>query len=237
MSYWKSFVDGLASHPKPERVDPIRLVCFDLDGVLTQQDSSWVAVHDHFGVSNEECLGQFLRGEIDETQFIRKDVELWHAKHQDFGLPHLEQILSQRITTTAGAQETIRELRARDVHTCIVSGGIETAALTVARRLGIEHVSANRLLADDRGRLTGESVIGTPLRDKTTPVQRFARRLGVPLGQVASVGNSSPDIMMFRTSGLGIAFRPTDTFVQEAADVVLPGRDLREILGPIFGQP
>ncbi|HEX2065545.1 MAG TPA: hypothetical protein VHI93_01910 [Candidatus Thermoplasmatota archaeon] len=42
--------------------DPVRLVCFDMDGVLIDVGSSWVMVHRHFGVQNEASLHAYLRG-------------------------------------------------------------------------------------------------------------------------------------------------------------------------------
>ena len=77
--------------------------------------------------------------------------------------------------------------------------------------------------------------VDTPLGRKDVPLRRFAAEAGVPLGQVASVGNSSPDISMFRASGLGIAFRPTDEHVRAWADVVLAGASLVEVVGPVLG--
>jgi hypothetical protein len=76
---WARFVSKLERPAKPRRSGPIRLVCFDLDGVLIEAKSSWVAVHDAFDVKNEGSLRLFLHGEISEEEFIRRDVALWKA--------------------------------------------------------------------------------------------------------------------------------------------------------------
>jgi phosphoserine phosphatase len=230
---WEAFVRALPRRVKPQREDPIRLVCFDLDGVLLDQPSSWVEVHRHFGLDNEASLHAFLRGEIDEEEFIRRDIALWMKAHRGVTLADIDRILAKSMTLTKGAKTTVRELHRAGVECAIVSSGIEAAAQRAARELGIRLVSANRLNADARGRLTGEGTVLTPLRDKAVPLRRFAKELGIPLGQVCAVGNSSPDIGMFRSAGLAIAFRPTDDWVQGAADIVLEGTSLREIIAPI----
>ncbi len=237
MSAWGQFVEGLPTPRRPQRRRPVRLVCFDLDGVLIEQESSWVAVHEHFGLNNERSLLAFLRGEISDAEFIRRDVALWRSARRDLTLAEIDQVLRRRVRLSHGAHVAIRRLEAAGTTCAIVSGGLAGAARHVADALGIRHVSANSLKTDDRGRLTGGGTVGTPLRNKARPVRRFARELGVPLGHVAAVGNSSPDISMFRACGLGIAFRPTDAFVKKHADVVLPGRSLTEVLGPILGAP
>lgn len=226
---WRTFVNKLVRPVKPARTGPIRLVCFDLDGVLIEAQSSWVAVHKAFGVRNEESLRLFLHGEISEEEFIRRDVALWKKKKPGITVEDVEEILSN-IVLQPGAKETVHALHDHDVKTAVVSGGIANAAHRVARHLGIPMVAANELIASEDGRLSGEGVVNTPLRDKSIPVRRFAKELDIPLGQVASVGNSSPDIPMFWSSGLGIAFRPTDEPTRKEADVVVEGPDMQGIL-------
>lgn len=225
---------NLPHRRKPPRRDPVRLVCFDLDGVLIDQESSWVAVHEHFGLNNEASLRAFLRGRISDAEFIRRDVALWRRARPEVRLRDVERILRRRLTLAPGARTAVRALRRAGVDCAIVSGGLEPAATLAASALGIRRISVNRLDVDPQGRLTGRATIRTPLRDKGVPVRRFARELGIPAGHIASVGNSSPDIGMFRASGLGIAFRPSDSFVRRAADLVVEGPDLRDLLEPIL---
>ena len=231
---WKRFVDRLGRPRKPRRRNPIRLVCFDLDGVLLEARSSWVTVHDHFGVANEASLRAFLKGEIDDDEFIRRDVALWLKARPDLRIDEIEHVLAKGARLVRGALATVRALQKAGVECAIVSGGIDLTAVATAERLGITRVSANGLTTDAHGRLTGAGVVRTPLGDKGAPVRRFARELGVPLGAVASVGNSGPDIAMFRVTALGIAFQPEDEFTIRGADVKVEGNDLRAILPHIL---
>jgi phosphoserine phosphatase len=226
---WQAFVDNLHRPTKPKRQRPVRLVCFDLDGVLIEAKSSWVAVHEAFGVRNEESLRLFLHGEISEEEFIRRDVALWLTKKPDVTLDDIDRIL-EGVVLHPGARDLIDALHARGIKTAVVSGGIALAAHRVAAQLGIQLVSAQELLAGPGGRLSGEGIVNTPLRDKSVPVRRFAKDLRIPLGHVASVGNSAPDVPMFWASGLGIAFDPMDEHTSAEADVTVRGPDLRALL-------
>src|SRR5687767_6183668 len=154
---WQRFVDRLVRPTKPGRSGPIRLVCFDLDGVLIEAKSSWVAVHEAFGVRNEESLRSFLHGEISEEEFIRRDVALWKAKKPNVTVDDVEEIL-KNVVLHPGAKETVDRLHDAGVKTAIVSGGIALAAHRVARSLGIPLVAANELLFSPDRTLTGHGV-------------------------------------------------------------------------------
>ncbi len=231
---WDRFLADLPQPPKPTRQDPIRLVCFDMDGVLTREESSWVSVHQRFGVRNGPGFQAFLRGEIDDEEFIRQDVALWLENNPGMTLADVHAILDE-LSLVDGAREACDQLRDAGCELAIVSGGIDYMAQRVANELGIQLVSANGLNAHQDGRLTGDGFVNTPLRDKSRPVVGFADQLGIGLGAVATVGNSAPDIPMFRASGLGIAFRAADPHVADHADVHVPGDDLRNVLRPIVG--
>lgn len=231
---WQRFVDKLVRPTKPTRTHPVKLVCFDLDGVLIEAKSSWVAVHEVFGVRNEESLRLFLRGEISEEEFIRRDVALWKIKKPNVTIDDIEEILAN-IVLHPGAKELVDALHGANIKTAVVSGGIANAARRVARHLGIPRVAANELLSLEDRRLSGEGIVNTPLRDKSIPLRRFAKELGIGLGQVASVGNSAPDVPMFWSSGLGIAFDAMDEHTRDEADVVIEGNDLRQLIPVILG--
>ena len=55
----------------------LKLIVFDLDGVLVDVMSSWAFVHEHYGVNNDTSLEAYLSGEIDDHEFMRLDIALW----------------------------------------------------------------------------------------------------------------------------------------------------------------
>ncbi len=114
-----------------------RLVVFDMDGVLADIESSWVYVHKHFGVNNDHSLYAYLRGEIDDLEFIRRDIDLWRKTEPEVTEDHIREILSD-VPIMPGAHRTIRELRRMGIGTAIVSAGIDLLAERISKELGVD---------------------------------------------------------------------------------------------------
>ncbi len=221
--------------PSPAREKknaPITLVFFDMDGVLLDTVSSWKYIHDHFGTTNERSIMPYLRGDIDYLEFIRRDVSLWMTDGQHVKKETIQRILDS-IPFIQGAKDCISFLNKHQVHTAIVSAGLDLLADRVARDLGIQYSFANSVKVGADGRLTGEGVLHVELMQKDVVVRFLAQKLHVPLESCAAVGNSCFDIPMLEVCGLGIAFNPGDQCIVKSADVVVQGKDLREII-PVF---
>lgn len=207
----------------------VGLVVFDMDGVLADIESSWVHVHRRFGVNNDHSLYAYLRGEITDLEFIRRDIDLWRKKKPDVTASDIMRVLSD-VPLMPGAEETIAELRGRGTKTAIVSAGIDLLAERIARQLGMDLQMANGMVIDAEGGLTGEGVLKVRLADKGEGLVIAAKALGIRPDDTASVGNSKYDVSMFRRSALGIAFCPEDEEVREEADAVIEEKNLRGIL-------
>ena len=214
---------------KKYKPEDIRLVLFDMDGVLTDTLSSWKFVHDYFGTCNDKSVDDYLRGEIDDAEFIRRDVSLWLKKDKNLTRDKLVSILRD-IPLMKGAKDVMFFLKKHNVKTGIVSAGLDVLAERVANILGVDFVFANGILFDEKGFISGEGLVGVRLMYKDEVVRRLASRLGVSLGSIVSVGNSCFDIPMFECSGLGVAFNSEDDCVREAADLCVDGKDLGLII-------
>ena len=206
-----------------------RLVVFDMDGVLADTESSWVHVHKHFGVNNDHSLYAYLRGEIDDLEFIRRDIDLWKKTEPDVTEASIREILND-VPIMPGAQRTIRELKRMGIGTAIVSAGIDLLAERISKELGVDAQLANGLVKDGTGRLSGEGILRVKLMDKGDAVTEVANTMKIQTKDVVAVGNSSYDVSMFRKAGMGIAFQPSDDFVRTSAQVVVQQKDLSMIL-------
>jgi phosphoserine phosphatase len=209
------------------------LVAFDLDGVLAEPESSWVFVHNHFGVCNKDSLDAFVGRRIDDMEFMRRDVALWMRAKPGVRKTDIDAVLDG-IRITPGAREVVHALKRSGAQTAIISGGLRHLADRVARHTGIDHVLANDIACGEDGRLLGEGVLEVELLAKGSALEGLQRRLGVGKSRCAAVGNSFIDTQMFEASALGIAFNPVDERTREAADHVVEGDDLRPIL-PLLG--
>ena len=209
--------------------DTLELVIFDMDGVIANTISSWKYIHDYFGCSNEKSVDEYLKGKIDDAEFIKRDVSLWRENGKPVTRDKLVEILSN-VPIMNGAEKCIARIKKHNVKTAIVSAGLDILAERMAEELGIDYAFANGIKTDDNGRLSGEGVIGVRLMYKDKTVNRLSSQLGIPLERIAAVGNSCFDIPMLETCGLGIAFNPEDDCIRQKADVVVEGNDLGKIL-------
>jgi len=207
----------------------LALVAFDMDGTLVDVESSWAAVHDYFGDHNVEGLRRFNAGEIDDLEFLRTDVRVWHRHRPDFHRRELEEILAT-VPLMPGAHHLFRALHDARVPTAIISGGIDVLAERIGRELGIGRVLANGFAANGDGRITGDGIIRVPIHGKEGVLRTLQAELGVDPRQTASVGNSEIDVGMFRRSRIGIAFHPEDEVVRKAATHVVEGKNLADLV-------
>jgi phosphoserine phosphatase len=203
----------------------IKMVVFDLDGVLVDVDSSWQTIHRAFGVNNEKNYQRYIRGEIDYKAFMRSDISLWGRTC----IHRIKTVLDQ-VPLIIGAQETLHYLRRHGVKTAIISSGISLLAERVKEELGIDYAFANRLRIDKRGHLSGEGEEIVPLNNKGLILQELSIKAGIRLEESAAVGDSRFDIPLFQKAGLSIAFNTKDSVVRNSADVTIDNKDLRRIL-------
>ena len=212
---------------RPRGSPPFEVVFFDMDGTLTDRISSWEWVHRHFGVDNKTSWEAFLRGEIDDLEFMRRDIALWKAKGgARISLERIRRALHD-IPLVPGARELVEALHARGTRTIIVTGGLDVLAERVCEELGIHQHVGNGLCVDEHGYLLADGVLRVPVNDKGKPVRRILDELGVEALDAAAIGNSGQDARMFEQCGFGVAFDPLDDEVRKAADVVIEEKDLR----------
>jgi phosphoserine phosphatase len=214
--------------------DKIELVVFDMDGVLTDTISSWKHIHDYFGSSNQRSVDEYLRGKIDDMEFIKRDASLWRENGKPIKRDKLVDILSN-VPLMNGAQRCITFLRNHGLKTAIISAGLDILAERVAEELDIDYVFANGIKTDDRGFITGEGLLNVRLMYKDETVKKLVKQSKISQDKIAAVGNSCFDIPMFEICGIGIAFNPEDECTRKAADVVIEGSDLSKII-PVFEQ-
>ena len=209
------------------------LVCFDMDGVLTKLRSSWCWVHQCFEVDNEPAYQAYCNGEIDESEFMRRDIALWTGKKPDVTIDEIAKLF-QDMPLIGGIQETIACLKANGIRSVIVSGGIDKAALLIKNEFGFDDFAADEICTNPDGTLTGEGKLIVDLKDKGINVREFIKKYGTTPERTVSIGNSYTDIAMFNNTGMSIAFNPTDHYTSDAATYTVVSDNIADVLDYIL---
>jgi len=179
----------------------ILLAAFDLDGTLLEDDSSWAAIHRHFGTPERGAasLKLYTAGRIDYREFMRRDISCWPR-----GLTkrEIEGILAgYRLRTEAPA--VVRGLRERGIDVAIVTSGIDILAENVAEDLGIEHWVANGLKFDSMGILQRTGVGRVDPRRKDVAYLRLLESLRISSNRTIAVGDTIYDRSFLRSARMG----------------------------------
>ncbi len=205
-----------------------KLICFDLDGVLVKEKSSWEHIHKVLGVDMKtrvENIINYSFGKIDYHKWVEMDVELWKIKNKDLNLDTIRSIVSM-IDINEEAIECINELKKMELKIAIISAGIYELAQRIAQILGIEIVYANPLPVNSHNIITAKPLARIIPFSKSRIIVHLAKRLGISLEETVYVGDSLWDLSALNTVGCSIGYR-VNRLVSKYVDVVI--NDLREI--------
>lgn len=213
----------------------IRLVVFDMDGVLTAHPSSWEYVHHAMGVDNSENLRLYRTGRISYMDFLRSDVNLWISRNPGITSGDVIRILDT-IPLRENLGRTVSEIRDSGAATAIVSGGIYWLARRIADQAAFDQVYANMILTDSTGRIIPDGNVMVEPRHKDRSITEIQKKLGISEAETASVGDTTQDAAMFMHSAVSIAFNSVDGRLSTMASHTAHGNDLLEIARILDGE-
>lgn len=206
------------------------LVVCDVDSTLIE-DEVIELLADAAGVRAEVALitERAMRGELDFVQSLRDRVATLR------GLPEgIVDDVRRAVTVTNGARPLIDAVHAAEGHIIAVSGGFHEVLDPLARELGLDGWTANRLESQD-GVLTGRTI--GPIIDATAKadaLRAYCATHDIPLDATIAVGDGANDLEMMSSAAISVAFCAKPAVVDNA-DVVITERNLAPVAS-LFGR-
>ena len=212
-----------------------KLVCFDVDGTLIDNlQYSWQIFHDYFKTNmkkREKARSDFFSGKISYLRWAQHDIGMWISlkkKKKDF----LEALGHSGIKKMAGADETIRALKAEGIKLAIISGSLNIVLEYIFPnyREIFDDVFLSKIHFNQEGYIERTEVTEFDMAQKATALKNIAKRENITLKECAFLGDHNNDVEIAKEAGLGIAFNCSSDALRKVADVVIEKKDLREIL-------
>jgi len=129
-----------------------------------------------------------------------------------------------------GAKEAVAILKERGyIVGCISSGVSQFFMEPFSQRLDLDFAYSN-VLGEEDGTHNGEVKFIMGSKQKAETALELLSQIGLDGKHLASIGDGSNDIDLFRVSGFSIAFNPQSDAVSEEASVTVRSKDLRSVL-------
>ncbi|MEM6309595.1 MAG: phosphoserine phosphatase SerB [Pseudomonadota bacterium] len=187
---------------QPDGARRKKLLIADMDSTMIGQECI-DELADVAGVGDrvKEITARAMNGELDFVQALDERVGL--LKGQPVSI--IAQVISDRITFTAGGPVLLATMKADGAYGALVSGGFTAFTGHVAGALGFDEHRANTLLHDGDV-LSGKA--GRPVLGQQAKVDALAEitaRLGISENDALAVGDGANDLGMLGRAGLGVA--------------------------------
>jgi len=208
--------------------DEIKVISFDLDGVLFDGKSASYPVAKAVGLEKEflRVLQRNAEKELSMEEAITEGAKIWAGISVNGEFDHLIETLP----LMEGAEETVSTLKECDYKVGCISSGVSQYFLApLQKRLKLDFVYSN-ILGESDGAHDGSVsyVMGGPQKAET--ILRYLSENSMNSSNLASVGDGENDIDIFKISQLSIAFNPDSERVSKAASLTIRSKDLRSVL-------
>ncbi|MCX8183843.1 MAG: HAD-IB family phosphatase [Crenarchaeota archaeon] len=206
----------------------VRIIFFDMDGTLVEEESSWRIVHKFLGTDHlaRRALEKFSRGEINYEEFVKHDVSLWPRR-----LPRsFFELVFSSVRVKPDARMVFNQLKSRGFLRVIVSSGLDVLAEKVCRMLAADECVSNRMIFDCRGFFTGVVEINVDPSRKMDVLNRVCEKYSIPLNEAAAVGDTVHDKSMFKAVKISILCVKPGVPVPDAHGAMFAMNSLKDII-------
>ncbi len=196
-----------------------KLICFDVDGTLLENKSSWIDLTAGLGCSVAEVYSIFksvINGKITFAQGEKSVFDIYRASGKATK-GNIQKIFEKDIFKL-GVAELIEYLKEKDYLIWLVSGSIDFHVKLVADKIGADGFFAHSGLEfDGDDNLSKINYPGDQNHWKVDKLRELSEKFKIPANEIIFVGDDINDLGAFRATGRGIAVWPYDEKLGAAA--------------------
>lgn len=200
----------------------IKLIFFDMDGVLTVEKSSWFYVNNSLGINNRENYLKYISGKLDYYDFFRMDIAAWLEKYPGITMEEIKGILDE-IPVSPGIENCMAYLKKNNIISVIVSGGISWLSDRLKNSFGIDEAYANRIFSSRDGKLIPDGEVQVNPMRKDIIMRKIMAEHNLSPGECIALGDSESDYSMYKAVNNFIAFNSDSNILSSVARVNLTG--------------
>ncbi len=206
----------------------IKLVAFDMDGVLTYEKSSWYYVHKRLGLDNSENFKKYTDKKITYDEFFKLDLNLWINKFNKIKKCEIVSILKE-IKIMEGLPDVIDYLHKNNMKAIIVSGGISWLSDIIMDKYNFDYAYANEIFTDEDNNIIPYGKINVVPDKKNIVIKNAIKKYNINRDNVLSIGDSKTDYSMYTASKYFIAFNSDDDFIKSISDYNIDN-DIKKVI-------
>jgi phosphoserine phosphatase len=208
--------------PFPGLTEMIKIIFFDMDGVLTEEKSSWFYVNNRLGINNRENFIKYMDGKLPYEDFFIRDIRAWIEKYPGIRHDDIKKILDE-IDPVPGLENAISYLKRNGIMSVIVSGGILWLAERLVKDYGIDEAYANGIFSDSTGKIIPDGEVQVNPLKKDIVMKKVMEKYNVSPEECIAVGDSESDYSMYRAVNNFIAFNSDSEALSKISKITLGG--------------
>lgn len=205
----------------------IKLICFDMDGVIFKSSNFWMKIHDAFGTLEQGKILTKKYLHSDYNKLVKEVVvKLWKGKDAKKYVDLIESV-----EYIKGVNKLVSFFKEKNLPLAIVSASSLCLAKRAQRDLGFDYIFANELIFKD-GKISGEfiSTTGVGGKEKVKVLKSLCQKLNILPEEILFIGDSKVDLETFQFVGTSISFNSSCSELNEFATFVVQGGDLCSII-------
>jgi phosphoserine phosphatase len=192
------------------------LALFDMDSTLIEIECiDEIAKLAGVGDEVSQVTERAMQGELDFEQSLRQRVGKLAGANESI----LEEVRA-RLPLMAEAELLILGLKSMNWKVAVASGGFTYFSDHLKTLLALDYAKSNRLEIVG-GQLTGQVLGGVvSAQTKSDILLELAAQYQIPIQNTLAVGDGANDLIMLKSSGLGVAYHAKPKVVEQAQAAV-----------------